>query len=43
MREVKSKEAQQSLQDIDTVIDLILFHDRVRENGTAMGEEWAEF
>lgn len=43
MGKVKSKEAQQSIQDIDTVIDLILFHDRVRENGAAMGEERMEF
>lgn len=42
MGQVKTEEAQQSLKDIDTLIDLILFHDRVRENGIAMREEWTQ-
>ena len=36
-------EARQSIQDIDLLINLILFHDTVRENGMAMREEWTEF
>lgn len=42
MGQVKTKEAQQSIQDIDTLIDLILFHDKVRENSIIMREEWTE-
>lgn len=43
MGQVKTKEAQQSIQDIDTMIDLILFHDNVKKNGIAMREEWTDF
>lgn len=43
MGQVKTEEAQQSIQDIDTLIDLILFHNRANENGLAMREEWTEF
>lgn len=41
--QVKTKEARQSIQDIDTLIELILFHDNVRKNGISMKEEWTEF
>ena len=43
MGQVKTEEARQSIQDIDSLINLILFHDTVRENGMAMREEWTEF
>lgn len=43
MGQVKTKEAQQSIKDIDTLIELILFHDNVRKNGIAMREEWTDF
>ena len=43
MGQVKTEEARQSIQDIDLLINLILFHDTVRENGMAMREEWTEF
>ena len=43
MGQVKTEEARQSIQDIDTLIELILFHDKVRENGMAMREEWTDF
>lgn len=43
MGQVKTEAAQQSIRDIDTLISLILFHDKVRENEAAMREEWTEF
>jgi len=43
MGQVKTKEARQSIKDIDTLVELILFHDKVRENGMAMREEWTDF
>lgn len=43
MGQVKTKEARQSIQDIDTLIELILFHNKVKENGMAMREEWTDF
>lgn len=43
MGQVKTEAARQSIQDIDTLIELILFHDKVRETGTAMREEWIDF
>ena len=43
MGKVGTEEAQQSIRDIDKLIELILFHDKVRENGIAMREEWTEF
>ncbi|MDO4293579.1 MAG: helix-turn-helix domain-containing protein [Eubacteriales bacterium] len=43
MGQVKTEEARQSIRDIDTLIELILFHDQVKENGAAMREEWTEF
>ncbi len=39
----KTEEARQAVRDIDKVIELILFHDKVRENGVAMREEWTDF
>lgn len=43
MGKVGTEQAQQSIRDIDKLIELILFHDKVRENGIAMSEEWTEF
>lgn len=43
MGQVKTREARQSIQDIDTLAGLILFHDNVRKNGIAMREEWTDF
>ncbi len=43
MGKVGTAEAKQALNDIDKVIDLILFHDMVKENGIAMREEWTDF
>ncbi len=43
MGQVKTEEARQSIRDIDTLIELILFHDKVKENGMAMREEWTDF
>ena len=43
MGKVGTEEAQQSIRDIDKLIEMILFHDKVRENGIAMREEWTEF
>lgn len=43
MGKVGTVEAQQALNDIDKVIELILFHDKVRKNGVEMREEWTDF
>lgn len=43
MGKVGTAEAQQSIRDIDKLIEMILFHDKVRDNGIAMREEWTEF
>ena len=43
MGKAKTEEARQAVRDIDKVIELILFHDKVRENGVAMREEWTDF
>ena len=43
MGKVGTEQALQSIRDIDKLIELILFHDKVRENGIAMSEEWTEF
>ena len=43
MGKVGTEQAGQSIRDIDKLIELILFHDKVRENGIAMSEEWTEF
>lgn len=43
MGKVVTEQAVQSIRDIDKLIELILFHDKVRENGIAMSEEWTEF
>ena len=43
MGKAKTEEARQAVRDIDKVIELILFHDKVRENGIAMREEWTDF
>ena len=42
MGQVKTREAKQSIQDIDILIELILFHAKIRENGKMMREEWTE-
>lgn len=39
----KTEAARQSIRDINTLIELILFHDKIRENGMAMREEWTDF
>ena len=43
MGKVGTEEAQKALNDIDKVIELILFHDKVRKNGVEMREEWTDF
>lgn len=43
MGKAGTEEARQAVRDIDKVIELILFHDKVRENGIAMREEWTDF
>ena len=43
MGKAKTEEARQAVRDIDKVIELILFHDKVRENDVAMREEWTDF
>ena len=40
MGKVVSKEAEEALKTADKLSDLILFHKKVRENGTAMTEVW---
>ena len=42
MGQVKTEAARDAIRDIDTMIDLILFHSEVRENGQVMMEEWEE-
>lgn len=41
--QAKTEEARQSIRDINTLIELILFHAKIRENGMAMREEWTDF
>ena len=43
MGKAGTEEAQQSIRDIDKLIELILFHEKVRKNGVSMGKEWTEF
>lgn len=43
MGKAGTEEARQAVRDIDKIIELILFHDKVRENGIAMREEWTDF
>lgn len=43
MGQAKTEEARQSIRDINTLIELILFHAKIRENGMAMREEWTDF
>lgn len=40
MGRVRTDVARQSIRDIDKMIDMILFHSKVKENGMAMREEW---
>lgn len=40
MGKVESEEAKEALQIADKLSDMILFHSKVRENGTAMMEPW---
>jgi transcriptional regulator with XRE-family HTH domain len=42
MGKVDSEQAKTALEIADKLSDMILFHSRVRENGTAMMEEWDE-
>lgn len=39
MGQVKTEAARETIKDIDVLIDLVLFHSRVKENGEAMLEE----
>lgn len=41
MGKVDSEQAKETLQIADRLSDMILFHRKVRENGTAMMESWA--
>lgn len=43
MGKTGTEEARQAVRDIDKLIGLILFHDKVRENGIAMRKEWTDF
>ena len=43
MGKAGTEEARQAIRDIDKIIELILFHDKVRENGIVMREEWTDF
>ena len=40
MGKMSSKQAEEALKTADELSDLILFHKRVRENGTAMAAAW---
>lgn len=40
MGKVESEQAKNALKIADTLSDMILFHSRVRENGTVMMEAW---
>lgn len=42
MGKVESEQAKEALQIADKISDMVLFHSRVRENGTAMMESWEE-
>ena len=42
MGKVQSEEARQALKIADELSDMILFHRRVRENGTAMMTPWED-
>jgi transcriptional regulator with XRE-family HTH domain len=42
MGKVDSEQAKTALEIADKLSDMILFHSRVRENGTAMMEAWDE-
>ncbi len=42
MGKVQSEQAKQALQLADELSDMILFHKRVRENGTAMMAAWED-
>ena len=43
MGKAGTEEARQAIRDIDKIIELILFHDKVRENGISMREELIDF
>ncbi|MDC7291022.1 helix-turn-helix domain-containing protein [Blautia schinkii] len=43
MGKTGTEEAKQAVRDIDKLIELILFQDKVRENGIAMRKEWTDF
>ncbi len=42
MGKVESEEAKEALLIADRLSDMILFHNRIRENGTAMSEPWED-
>jgi hypothetical protein len=42
MGKVQSEEARQALKTADELSDMILFHKRVRQNGTAMMSPWGD-
>ncbi len=42
MGKVESEEAKEALLIADRLSDMILFHNRVRKNGTAMSEPWED-
>ena len=42
MGKVQSEEARQALKIADELSDMILFHKRVRQNGTAMMSPWGD-
>lgn len=42
MGKVDSEEAKEALRIADRLSDMILFHDKVRKNGTAMSEPWED-
>lgn len=42
MGKVDSEEAKEALRIADRLSDMILFHEKVRENGTAMSEPWED-
>lgn len=42
MGQVSTDAARQSIQHIDKMTDMILFHSKVKENGMAMRAEWSD-
>ena len=42
MGRVSTDAARKSIRDIEKMIDMILFHSKVKENGMAMRKEWSD-